>query len=87
MRRSRGRGVLRCAICTRTRRGRHRHGTDTAALVRGDVAEVQHDATGNDHGEVREQLGRVADLGRVPRGEVPDLRSRQFEETVAVRRR
>jgi hypothetical protein len=47
--------------------------------VRGDVAEVQHDAMGNDHGVMREQLGRVANPGRLLRGEVPGLRSRQLE--------
>ena len=39
-----------------------------------------------DHGVVREQLGRVADLGSLLRGEVPGLRGRQLEETVPVRR-
>ena len=39
-----------------------------------------------DHGVVREQLGRVANPGRLLRGEVPGLRGRQLKETVPVRR-
>ena len=50
------------------------------------VNPAPHTPQPTDHGVVREQLGRVGDLGRLLRGEVPGLRGRQLEETVPVRR-